>query len=243
MRKIAIYGKGGIGKSTTTSNLSMALTNLGCRVLQVGCDPKADSTLLLMEGRIISPVLEALRQRQKPKAEDLVHQAPSGVFCVECGGPIPGQGCAGRGIGMVLEFLASQHVAQALRLDVILFDVLGDVVCGGFAVPMRNANHVLIQTSAEKMALYAAHNIAKALAIAPSYAKLAGFLALEKDQNNTQKIAALAEEFQSNIIGTIPYDVTIPLAEAANRCVVSFNPESAAAQAFRQIAQTIVDKF
>ena len=138
MRKIAIYGKGGIGKSTTTSNLSAALAEKGYRVMQVGCDPKADSTKGLMGGRRIPTVLEQLRLKgDELRLEDIVFEGYGGVLCVESGGPTPGVGCAGRGIISAFEKLAELRAFEVYRPDVVIYDVLGDVVCGGFAMPIR----------------------------------------------------------------------------------------------------------
>ena len=165
MRKIAIYGKGGIGKSTTTSNLSAALAEKGYRVMQVGCDPKADSTKGLMGGRRIPTVLEQLRLKgDELRLEDIVFEGYGGVLCVESGGPTPGVGCAGRGIISAFEKLAELRAFEVYRPDVVIYDVLGDVVCGGFAMPIREgyAREVFIVSSGEMMALYAANNMAQA---------------------------------------------------------------------------------
>ena len=138
MRKIAIYGKGGIGKSTTTSNLSAALALKGYKVMQVGCDPKSDSTKNLMEGKRIPTVLEQLKAKGEAlKLEDIVFEGFGGVLCVEAGGPTPGIGCAGRGIISAFEKLAELEAFETYKPDIVIYDVLGDVVCGGFAMPIR----------------------------------------------------------------------------------------------------------
>ena len=138
MRKIAIYGKGGIGKSTTTSNLSAALSEKGYKVMQVGCDPKADSTKTLMGGKKIPTVLEQLREKGDDVAiNDIVFEGYNGVLCVESGGPMPGIGCAGRGIISAFEKLEELDAFEVYKPDVVIYDVLGDVVCGGFAMPIR----------------------------------------------------------------------------------------------------------
>ncbi|MDR2259315.1 MAG: AAA family ATPase, partial [Treponema sp.] len=166
MKKIAVYGKGGIGKSTTVSNLSAALSLEGFTVMQIGCDPKADSTKNLTGGRSVRTVLDLLREKKDAvQLEDLVSPGFNGILCVEAGGPTPGIGCAGRGIIAAFEKLEELRAYEIYKPDIVLYDVLGDVVCGGFAMPMREgyADEVLIVSSGEMMSLYAAHNIAQAI--------------------------------------------------------------------------------
>ena len=139
MKKLAVYGKGGIGKSTTVSNVAAALAEKGCKVMQIGCDPKADSTITLRHGQQLTTVLELVRSGNlSPKLEDMVLEGYGGVLCVEAGGPTPGLGCAGRGIIAALEKLEAAGAYEVYRPDVVLYDVLGDVVCGGFTMPMRS---------------------------------------------------------------------------------------------------------
>ena len=162
MLKIAIYGKGGIGKSTVTSNLSAAFASMGKRVIQIGCDPKADSTINLLGGKPLKPVIEILKDGIDPtSAGEISQEGFGGVLCIETGGPTPGLGCAGRGIIATFNLLDELGLFEEYKPDVVLYDVLGDVVCGGFAAPIREgyAEQVLIVTSGEKMALYAANNI------------------------------------------------------------------------------------
>ena len=161
MRKIAIYGKGGIGKSTTCSNISAAMSENGLKVCQIGCDPKNDSTRLLLGHICKKTVLDVVRDQEEVEEKDIVHYGYNNIKCVEAGGPEPGVGCAGRGIIVALEKLNSLEVIG--DEDVILYDVLGDVVCGGFAVPIREgyASDIYIVSSGELMSLYAANNIAK----------------------------------------------------------------------------------
>ncbi len=155
MIKIAVYGKGGIGKSTMTSNLSAAFAHLGKKVIQIGCDPKADSTFNLLGGDVPTPALNYMREHDaEPGYDDLVRKGFGGVLCIETGGPTPGLGCAGRGIITTFNIINDLELFEKEQPDVVLFDVLGDVVCGGFAVPIREgyADEVLIVTSGEKMA-------------------------------------------------------------------------------------------
>lgn len=164
-KQIAIYGKGGIGKSTTTSNISAALAAAGYKVMQFGCDPKSDSTNTLRGGKYIPTVLDTLREKNSVKAEEVLFQGFGGVYCVEAGGPAPGVGCAGRGIITAVQLLKQLRVFEELDLDFVLYDVLGDVVCGGFAVPIREgiAEHVFTVSSADFMAIYAANNLFKGI--------------------------------------------------------------------------------
>ena len=167
MLKIAIYGKGGIGKSTVTSNLAAAFAALGKRVIQIGCDPKADSTINLLGGEPLLPVMNFMRE-QDEDPEDLSQISRvgfGGVLCIETGGPTPGLGCAGRGIIATFQLLEDLRLFETWNPDAVLYDVLGDVVCGCFAAPIREgyAEKVLIVTSGEKMALYAANNINSAV--------------------------------------------------------------------------------
>ena len=167
MLKIAIYGKGGIGKSTVTGNLAAAFALRGKRVIQIGCDPKADSTINLLGGDGVLPVMDYLRKynHEPERLDEIVKVGFGGVLCLETGGPTPGLGCAGRGIITTFQLLEDLKLFDTYRPDVVLYDVLGDVVCGGFAAPIREgyAEQVLIVTSGEKMALYAANNIRSAV--------------------------------------------------------------------------------
>ena len=184
MKKIAIYGKGGIGKSTTVSNLSAAFADMGKKVLQIGCDPKADSTLLLMHGERLKTTLDLIREKKDNfELDDMIKIGYKGVICAEAGGPTPGLGCAGRGIICALEKLDEKGVYKKYNPDIVFYDVLGDVVCGGFSMPMRAgfADKVFVVTSGENMSVYAAANICMALKNfkGRGYAELGG-------QSNTQ---------------------------------------------------------
>lgn len=182
MKKIAIYGKGGIGKSTITSHLSAALSQLGYKVIQIGCDPKADSTINLLGGKPLTSVMGYIRTHDEdPTSLDEISRVGFGnVLCIETGGPTPGIGCAGRGILATFHLLEEMELFETFQPDVVLYDVLGDVVCGGFAAPIREgyASEILIVTSGEKMALYAANNIVQAVEnfADRGYAKVRGVL-------------------------------------------------------------------
>ena len=208
MRKIAVYGKGGIGKSTTTSNISAALADMGDRVLQIGCDPKADSTKNLMNGEKITSVLDAIREKGEGNItpEDVLFQGYGGVWCVEAGGPTPGIGCAGRGIITAFEKLEESGAYEICRPDIILYDVLGDVVCGGFAMPIRGgyARNVFIVTSGEMMSLYAASNIASAVKNfgKRGYAQYSGVILNSRNIENEEVLVKKALE---EIYACTPY--------------------------------------
>lgn len=248
MKKIAIYGKGGIGKSTTTSNLSGALALNGYRVMQIGCDPKADSTQLLMNGIKIPSVLDKIKELgDEVKLEDIVYESEIGVFCVESGGPTPGIGCAGRGIITAFQKLEELHAYEIYKPDVVLYDVLGDVVCGGFAMPMREnyADEVVIVTSAEKMALFAASNIVLAIDNFKkrSYAKLKGIIHNSRNINNEDDILEnFIQSIDSNILLKIPRSPTVQEAEDLEKTVVDAFPQSEQAFVYKELAKRIMEE-
>ena len=207
MLKIAIYGKGGIGKSTMTGNLAAAFAYRGKKVIQIGCDPKADSTINLLGGEPLLPVMNQLREHDEDpeKIEDISKIGYGGVLCIETGGPTPGLGCAGRGIIATFNLLEDLELFEKYQPDVVLYDVLGDVVCGGFAAPIREgyAEKVLIVTSGEKMALYAANNINSAVKNFEDrgYASVYGIILNHRNvENETQKVQAFADELGLSIV-------------------------------------------
>ncbi len=242
MKKIAIYGKGGIGKSTTTANVSAALSEKGLKVCQIGCDPKNDSTRLLLGKICKETVLDAVRDHDEVKVEDIVHTGYNGIKCVEAGGPEPGVGCAGRGIIVALEKLQSLEVMDGE--DVILYDVLGDVVCGGFAVPIREgyATDIYVVSSGELMSLYAANNIAKGIKrfAMRGGVRLGGIIG---NSRNTPNEKELLEEFarrlNTKLVAFIPRNVIVNEAENRRQTVLQYAPESDQAAIYRNLADYI----
>ena len=247
MLKLAIYGKGGIGKSTMTSNLAAAFAYLGKRVIQIGCDPKADSTFNLLNGKPVEPVMNYLREHDEApqRIEDISRIGYGGVLCIETGGPTPGLGCAGRGIIATFALLEDLGLFETYQPDVVLYDVLGDVVCGGFAAPIREgyAEEVLIVTSGEKMALYAANNIYTAVQnfADRSYATVRGILFNRRNiPDEEAKVRAFAEKNQLPIIGDIPRSDAINQFEEEGKTVIEGNPELPISQTFLQLATSLL---
>ena len=243
---IAVYGKGGIGKSTTVSNMAAALSEKGLIVMQIGCDPKADSTTCLTGGKKATTVLDLVRTRGNDfDLEDMVTVGFGGVLCVEAGGPTPGLGCAGRGIIAALEKLKEKGAYEKYKPDVVFYDVLGDVVCGGFSMPMRSgyADKVFVITSGENMAIHAAANIAMAVENFSSrgYASLGGIILNRRNvKNEEEKVKELAEDINSKIIGIIEHSELVPESENMKKTVIEAFPESDAANGYRQLADMVI---
>ena len=246
MRKLAIYGKGGIGKSTTTSNLSAALSMLGLKVMQIGCDPKADSTKNLMGGNFIPTVLEVMNEKgNNITLEDIVFEGFNGVLCVEAGGPTPGVGCAGRGIIAAFEKLAELNAFEVYQPDIVIYDVLGDVVCGGFSMPIRNgyADEVYIVTSGEMMSMYAASNISTAVNQFKNrgYASLKGLILNAKNvENEYELVQKLATEINSSIYHYIPRDKVVQLSENDGKTVIEKESSCEMANVYLELAKKII---
>ncbi|MBE6071850.1 MAG: nitrogenase iron protein [Clostridium butyricum] len=247
MIKIAIYGKGGIGKSTTTSNLTAALIKKGYKVMQIGCDPKADSTKNLLGGKKISTVLDVIKEKGNDiELSDIVIEGFGGALCVEAGGPTPGIGCAGRGIITAFEKLEELDAYSVYKPDIIIYDVLGDVVCGGFAMPIRGgyAEHVFIVSSGEMMALYAADNISRAVKNFGSrgYAKLSGLILNARNIENEDEIVQKAvTEIGTTIVKKIPRDKHVQLAEVDGKTVIEAFPECEMADEYRNLADRVLE--
>ncbi len=244
IRQIAIYGKGGIGKSTTTQNLTAGLVERGSKVMVVGCDPKADSTRLLLGGLAQKTVLDTLRDAGEDiELEDILKEGFHGTRCVESGGPEPGVGCAGRGIITSIGLL-ERLGAYTEDLDYVFYDVLGDVVCGGFAMPIREgkAKEIYIVASGEMMALYAANNISKGIA---RYAKqggvrLGGIICnSRKVDRERELVAAFAKELGTQLIHFVPRDNEVQRAEIRKKTVIEYNPQAHQADEYRELARKI----
>jgi len=244
MRQVAIYGKGGIGKSTTTQNLTAALGEMGKQIMIVGCDPKADSTRLILGGLAQQTVLDTLREEGDDiELDEIMKTGFAGIRCVESGGPEPGVGCAGRGIITSINMLESLG-AYTDDLDYVFYDVLGDVVCGGFAMPIREgkAEEIYIVASGEMMAMYAANNISKGIRkfADTGGTRLGGIICnSRKVDNEFNMIKAFAEELGSQMIHFVPRDNIVQRAEINKKTVIDFEPTAGQADEYRALAKAI----
>ena len=246
MRKVAIYGKGGIGKSTTTQNTVAGLVEMGKKVMVVGCDPKADSTRLLLGGLAQKSVLDTLREEgEDVDLDTILKDGYGGVSCVESGGPEPGVGCAGRGIITSINMLEQLGAyAPSEGLDYAFYDVLGDVVCGGFAMPIRDgkAEEIYIVCSGEMMAMYAANNICKGIMkfAQSGNVRLGGLICNSRAVDNEREmIEELAKKLGTQMIAFVPRDNDVQRAEINRKTVIEWNPEVTQADAYRSLARAI----
>nr|WP_281249700.1 nitrogenase iron protein [Geothermobacter hydrogeniphilus] len=248
MRQIAIYGKGGIGKSTTTQNTVAGLAALGRKVMIIGCDPKADSTRLILHAKAQNTVMDKVRELgtvEDLELNDVLKKGYGDVMCVESGGPEPGVGCAGRGVITAINFLEEEG-AYTPDLDYVFYDVLGDVVCGGFAMPIREnkAQEIYIVVSGEMMAMYAANNICKGIVkyAANGSVRLAGLICNSRNTDReADLIEALAKRLGTQMIHFVPRDNQVQRAELRRMTVIEYSPEHTQADEYRQLAQKIAD--
>ncbi|RLA96164.1 MAG: nitrogenase iron protein [Deltaproteobacteria bacterium] len=259
MKQIAFYGKGGVGKSTIASNIAAALSKRGLSVMMVGCDPKHNCTMNLRGGAEIPTILDVLREKgiEKKNLEeltegkeieitDIIYKGYNGIYCAECGGPKPGFGCAGRGVLVAVDFLKRLNVFEELKLDVVIYDVLGDVVCGGFAMPLRVglADVVYIITSADYLALYAANNICMGIREfgAKGGSPLGGIIYNVRGALDEEDVVQeFARRVGTRIIGKVPNSQLIVEAEV-NRCtVIEYAANSDISNLFSDIAWNIYE--
>lgn len=254
MRQIAIYGKGGIGKSTIASNLSAALNEMGLTVMQVGCDPKRDSTRILAGGRLIPAVLETYREQLRVGRDEyaialdsIIYRAANGVYCVESGGPEPGVGCAGRGVLTALQILKDLKAFDTFKIDIAIYDVLGDVVCGGFAMPIREgfAKEIYLVCSGGFMSIYAANNIARAVHRLAKRGDtgLAGIICNSNGNEPFEHavIPEFAKRLGTSFVQFVPRSTVIQACELEGRAVIEHSPGSKEATVFRELARQVID--
>jgi nitrogenase iron protein NifH len=248
LRQCAIYGKGGIGKSTTTQNLVAGLAEMGKKVMIVGCDPKADSTRLILHSKAQNTIMEMAAEAgtvEDLELEDVLKVGYGDIKCVESGGPEPGVGCAGRGVITSINFLEEEG-AYDDDLDFVFYDVLGDVVCGGFAMPIREnkAQEIYVVVSGEMMAMYAANNISKGIV---KYAnsggvRLAGLICNSRNTDREDElIEALAAKLGTTMIHFIPRDNVVQRAEIRRMTVIEYDPSAAQADEYRALANKVVE--
>lgn len=246
MRKVAIYGKGGIGKSTTTQNTVAGLALMGRKIMVVGCDPKADSTRLLLGGLAQKSVLDTLREEgEDVELDDIRKKGFGDTWCVESGGPEPGVGCAGRGIITSINMLESLGAyGESEGLDYAFYDVLGDVVCGGFAMPIRDgkAEEIYIVCSGEMMAMYAANNICKGIMkfAQSGSVRLGGLICNSRAVDNEKEmIEELAKKLGTQMIYFVPRDNDVQRAEINRKTVLEWDDTVPQAAEYKGLAKAI----
>ena len=248
LRQCAIYGKGGIGKSTTTQNLVAGLAESGQKVMIVGCDPKADSTRLILHAKAQNSIMEMAANAgsvEDLELEDVMKVGYRDIKCVESGGPEPGVGCAGRGVITAINFLEEEGAYEE-DLDFVFYDVLGDVVCGGFAMPIREnkAQEIYIVCSGEMMAMYAANNIAKGIVkyASSGSVRLAGLICNSRNTaREDELIMELARQLGTTMIHFVPRDNVVQRAEIRRMTVIEYEPAAKQAQEYRDLARKIVE--
>lgn len=247
MKKICIYGKGGIGKSTVVANVAAAAAQSGKRVMVVGCDPKADTTRVLVHGRIETILDAHARTGGVGLTEgDIAHEGAFGILCMESGGPRAGEGCAGKGIALALQDIRELGIMEAFQPDIILYDVLGDVVCGGFSTPLRAkvADTAYIVTTSDYMSIYAANNICGCIRKHADRGgcRLGGLIFNERSAlSDSAPVEAFAGAIGSKVVGRIPQDDAISRAELLRRTVIEDNSAAPSAAAFRALAQYMLE--
>ena len=248
MRQIAIYGKGGIGKSATTQNTVAGLSEAGYKCMIVGCDPKADATRLILHKKAQNTVMDMARERgsvEELEIDEVLIEGYKGIKCAESGGPEPGVGCAGRGVITAINFL-EENGAYGDDLDFVFYDVLGDVVCGGFAMPIREgkAKEIYIVTSGEMMAMYAANNISRGIL---KYAqsggvRLGGLICnSRKVDKEYELISELAKRLSTQMIHFVPRDNQVQRAELRRMTVIEYSPDHPQAEEYRTLARKMAD--
>lgn len=257
-KQIAFYGKGGIGKSTIASNIAASYAEKGLKVMLIGCDPKSDCTRNLRGDVDIPTVLDVLREKEAAKLglteiilgkrvemDEVVHKGWKGVLCVEAGGPEPAVGCAGRGVILAVELLRQMGVFEKLELDVVIYDVLGDVVCGGFGMPLREglADEVYVVTSADYLSIYAANNICKGISRHADRGgtPLGGIIYNVRGAiDDFNLVDEFAQSVGSKVIGAIPNDPIIMESEIYAKTTGEYKPDSQITDRFRELATAIL---
>jgi nitrogenase iron protein NifH len=257
MKQIAFYGKGGIGKSTTVCNIAAALADEGKKVMVIGCDPKHDCTSNLRGGEEIPTILDTLREKgmeklsledaiegKKIEMDEIIHEGYNGIYCIEAGGPKPGYGCAGRGVIVAIDLLKKMDIYEELGVDIVLYDVLGDVVCGGFAMPLRMglAKQIYVVTSSDYMAMYAANNICRGM---KEFAKKGGsrlgglIYNVRGSLDAYDLVEEMANKIGTEITGKIPNSMLIAEGEIEGKTVIEYAPDSEISSIYRELAKKI----
>ncbi|MDK2790235.1 MAG: nitrogenase iron protein NifH [Methanothermococcus sp.] len=259
MKQIAFYGKGGIGKSTTVCNIAAALADEGKKVMVIGCDPKHDCTSNLRGGEEIPTILDTLREKgmeklsledaiegRKIEMDEIIHKGYNGIYCIEAGGPKPGYGCAGRGVIVAIDLLKKMDIYEELGVDIVLYDVLGDVVCGGFAMPLRMglAKQIYVVTSSDYMAMYAANNICRGM---KEFAKKGGsrlgglIYNVRGSLDAYDLVEEMANKIGTEITGKIPNSMLIAEGEIEGKTVIEYAPDSEISSIYRELARKIYE--